>query len=77
MMPDLKTSLAITTMIERWSYSPTIDVSLRSSEVTSRGVSTWLDREREAAAPCGRRIFIATIEARVIALDAVIAFALP
>jgi quinoprotein glucose dehydrogenase len=55
---------------ERWSYNPHVDLSLRYSEVTSRGVSTWLDPTRDAQAPCRRRIFVGTIDARLIALDA-------
>ena len=36
----------------------------------NRGVSTWLDRERKPGADCRRRIFLATIDARLISLDA-------
>ena len=39
-------------------------------DFTNRGVSTWLDAEAAPDAPCRRRIFIATIDARLIALDA-------
>ncbi|HXG66552.1 MAG TPA: pyrroloquinoline quinone-dependent dehydrogenase [Blastocatellia bacterium] len=50
---------------ERWTYDPKVDQSGGYSEVTSRGVSTWLDsRTRQ------RRIYVATIDARLIALDA-------
>jgi quinoprotein glucose dehydrogenase len=35
-----------------------------------RGVSTWLDPNRGAADPCQRRIFVATLDSRLIALDA-------
>ena len=50
---------------ERWTYDPKVDPAGRYSEVTSRGVSTWRDsRSRE------RRIFVATIDARLIAIDA-------
>ena len=49
---------------EVWSYDPRIDLSRHYSELTSRGVSTW------AGATHPRRIFIATIDARLIALDA-------
>lgn len=56
---------------ERWVYDPRVDLSLNYSEVTSRGVSTWLDPKPEApTAACLRRIFIATLDARLIALDA-------
>jgi quinoprotein glucose dehydrogenase len=36
----------------------------------NRGVSTWLDTDRKASAACRRRIFVATIDARLISLDA-------
>jgi quinoprotein glucose dehydrogenase len=55
---------------ERWTYDPKIDLSVRYSDFTSRGVSTWLDPERHTGEPCRRRIFAATNDARLIALDA-------
>src|SRR5690349_21621080 len=46
---------------ERWSFDPKLDLSVSYGEgLTSRGVSTWLDRTRVASAPCRRRIFVAT-----------------
>ncbi|MEJ2540577.1 MAG: PQQ-binding-like beta-propeller repeat protein [Gemmatimonadota bacterium] len=57
---------------ERWSFDPGVDLEQSYSEdLISRGVSTWLD---PAAAPdrsgtCTRRIFVATMDARLIALD--------
>jgi quinoprotein glucose dehydrogenase len=50
---------------EKWSFDPRIDAAGSYSEVTSRGVSTWVDSKTK-----GRRIFIATIDARLVALDA-------
>jgi len=55
---------------ERWTYDPHIDPFLSYASVTSRGVSTWLDPNHPAGTPCWRRIFVATIDARLIALDA-------
>ena len=53
---------------ERWTFDPQVSRTSRFSEVTSRGVSTW------PAGPAKRgerrRIFVATIDARLIALDA-------
>ncbi len=50
---------------ERWSFDPKVDMSRGYSEVSSRGVSSWADsRSRK------RRIYVATIDARLIALDA-------
>ena len=57
---------------ERWAFDPKLDLSIPYAEgFTSRGVSTWLDRRRAATEPCRRRIFIATNDGRLIALDSV------
>jgi quinoprotein glucose dehydrogenase len=37
--------------------------------VTSRGVSAWVDSVRSESTPCHTRIFLATFDARLIALD--------
>jgi quinoprotein glucose dehydrogenase len=55
---------------ERWIFDPQVDRSKSYSEVTSRGVSTWIDTKAGAGSPCRRRIFAGTIDARLIALDA-------
>jgi quinoprotein glucose dehydrogenase len=52
----------------RWTYDPKIDLSRDFSEVTSRGVSAWVSRDSGTSVL--RRIFVATIDARLIALDA-------
>lgn len=49
---------------ERWTFDPKCDPKRDFSEVTSRGVSTWVDAKGQ------RRILVATIDARLIALDA-------
>jgi len=46
---------------ERWVYDPKVDLSKGYSEITSRGVSTWLDADLTPAQPGRRRIFVATI----------------
>ncbi len=51
---------------ERWVYDPGVDVSEGTSELTSRGVSAWPQDGRDEP----RRIFVATLDARLIALDA-------
>jgi quinoprotein glucose dehydrogenase len=54
---------------ERWSYDPHIDLNRGYSEgLINRGVSTWADSR--SGARYARRIFIATIDARLICLDA-------
>ena len=56
---------------ERWTFDPKINLSVRYSEqFTSRGVSTWVDTNRTTQDACHRIIFLATIDARLIALDA-------
>jgi quinoprotein glucose dehydrogenase len=55
---------------ERWTFDPKIDISIPYAEgLTSRGVSSWLDPARAASEPCRRRIFVATNDGRLIALD--------
>lgn len=49
----------------RWSFDPKVDPTSGYSEVSSRGVSSWADRRSGK-----RRIYVATIDARLIALDA-------
>lgn len=56
---------------ERWTFDPKINLASKYSEgLMNRGVSTWLDTRRKPSAPCRRRIFLATIDARLIAVDA-------
>ena len=55
---------------ERWTFDPMIDTSVGYGDgLISRGVATWLDPKRVKGAPCRRRIFEATLDARLIALD--------
>lgn len=51
----------------RWRFDPKVDLSGYFSEVTSRGVSTWTPAGGSSGE---RRIFVATIDARLIALNA-------
>ena len=62
-------SLDPETGAELWTYDPGIDRDVHRSEIASRGVTTWLDEQRETGEPCHRRIFIATRDARLIAVD--------
>lgn len=53
---------------EKWIFDPQIALDRRYSEQTSRGVSAWpaaTDKKKAS-----RRIFVATLDARLIALDA-------
>ena len=54
---------------ERWRFDSELDLSAGYGDPTNRGVSTWLDAAAAAGAPCRRRIYVATLDARLIALD--------
>jgi quinoprotein glucose dehydrogenase len=55
---------------ERWAYDPKIETSQHiAGSYVSRGVSTWLDPKASTAQSCRRRIFLGTLDARLIALD--------
>jgi quinoprotein glucose dehydrogenase len=61
-----------TTGNQLWSYDPEIDKSLDYGDgLINRGAATWLDPFRAADKTCKRRIFEATLDARLIALDGV------
>ncbi len=52
-----------------WEYDAEVNLDQNFSEVSSRGVSAWQDPHGKAGAPCSLRIFIGTLDARLIALD--------
>jgi len=52
-----------------WEFDPKLELPYGSSEVTSRGVSAWHDSHAKAGKLCVLRIFIGTLDARLIALD--------
>ncbi|HVX40226.1 MAG TPA: pyrroloquinoline quinone-dependent dehydrogenase [Gemmatimonadaceae bacterium] len=54
---------------ERWRYDAHA-VRGDWGDPANRGVSTWLDRKAPANAACKRSIYLGTIDARIIALDA-------
>jgi quinoprotein glucose dehydrogenase len=56
---------------EKWSFDPKIDLQAPYSEgLINRGVTLWTDPAKSDGDACHARIFIATIDARLIALDA-------
>ncbi len=55
---------------ELWVYNPGVDLKGDYSEVTSRGVSKWIDPDRKPGDPDYMRILAATIDGRLIALNA-------
>jgi quinoprotein glucose dehydrogenase len=59
-----------TTGIERWHFDPQIDRGIGFGDFANRGVALWLDSSAAAGAVCALRVFVATIDTRLIALDA-------
>src|SRR6516162_6449612 len=56
---------------EKWSFDPKIDLHAPYSEgLVNRGVTLWTDRSKAESEACRRRIFLATVDARLFALDA-------
>lgn len=56
---------------QRWAYDPKIDLTLDYGDgLVNRGVAAWLDPMRAAGEPCRRRIYEATLDARLVSLDA-------
>src|ERR1700733_4280399 len=50
-----------------WEYDAHVNLSQNYSEVSSRGVSAWEDPERKPGQACRLRIFMGTLEGRLIA----------
>jgi len=56
---------------QKWAYDPVLERQADYGDgLINRGVATWLDDARAPRAACRRRIFEATLDARVVALDA-------
>ena len=57
---------------ELWKFDPKVDRNITFGDFTSRGVSYWVDSRRPTPAnpSCVRRVIVATIDGRLIALDA-------
>jgi len=55
---------------ERWRFDAGVNPHRGYGDFVSRGVSFWRDTRAAAGSACARRIFVATIDARLIALDA-------
>jgi quinoprotein glucose dehydrogenase len=55
---------------EKWNFDPKIDLRQHYSEgLVNRGVAFWPDTEGADGGACHQRIFLATIDARLFALD--------
>ena len=57
------------TGVRLWEYDPHVDLSHGYSEVSSRGVSAWIDTKSKPGQPCRLRIFIGTLDGRLIGVD--------
>ncbi|HZP65686.1 MAG TPA: PQQ-binding-like beta-propeller repeat protein, partial [Rudaea sp.] len=55
---------------ERWRFDAEIDPGRYYSEMASRGVSYWRDANASAGSACAERIVYASIDARLLELDA-------
>jgi quinoprotein glucose dehydrogenase len=56
---------------QRWAFDPKIDQTWQSGDgLINRGLASWFDDTRGAGAPCRRRLYEATIDARLVAVDA-------
>jgi quinoprotein glucose dehydrogenase len=67
---DIVIAVDAATGRERWRHDPHIARDAHYSEATSRGVSAWTDATVDSTAACATRIYIGTLDARLIALDA-------
>src|SRR5262245_16413373 len=54
---------------ERWRFDAHLNIDGDYGDFANRGVAVWLDRGR-AGGTCRRRVFVGTVDARLIALDA-------
>lgn len=66
---DQVIALNAETGVKLWEFDPDVEHPYGFSEVTSRGVSGWRDVAAKAGKTCKLRIFIGTLDARLIALD--------
>ncbi len=55
---------------ERWRHDPRIDRTRHYGQAAARGVTVWEDETPGKQGECLRRVFTGTLDARLIALDA-------
>ncbi|MBL8225404.1 MAG: pyrroloquinoline quinone-dependent dehydrogenase [Chromatiales bacterium] len=55
---------------ERWTYDPQIDKTPYAGRFKCKGVAYWQDAEAPADAACAHRLYVATSDKRLIAVDA-------
>ena len=54
---------------EIWRFDPQIERAKGYAEIANRGVTSWIDEAAAVDAECRHRIFVGTLDARLIALD--------
>ena len=54
---------------EIWRHDPEIDRGKPHAEIANRGVTSWVDPTVSSGVACRHRIFVGTLDARLIALD--------
>jgi quinoprotein glucose dehydrogenase len=55
--------------VKLWEYDAHVDLGKDYSEVSSRGVSAWVDPHAKRGQACRLRIFMGTLDGRLVALD--------
>ena len=63
-----------TTGVERWRFDPKVDRTTEFGDFANRGVALWADQTAASSSACSLRVFVATIDTRLIALDAATGF---
>lgn len=63
-------ALDAATGVQRWRFDAKVPRGPDYSEMATRGVSFWHDTQAAAGSPCAERILFASLDARLIALDA-------
>lgn len=58
------------TGVQRWVFDPQIDRTIQFGDFANRGVALWVDSGVVNGSGCSARVFVATIDTRLIALDA-------
>ena len=62
-------SLDAETGEERWVFDPKTDLEVGHYNLNCRGIAHWLDPDAPQGAACRERIFVATPDARLVAVD--------
>jgi quinoprotein glucose dehydrogenase len=52
-----------------WEYDAQVNLQQNYSEVTSRGVSAWIDDKKKSGQACRLEIFLGTLDGRLVAVD--------